>query len=87
MRALQAAQAESAALRMEVQVGSSIRVCVWRHVRVEPFCLQVPACGAAPAWGLRCVQGAVQWTVFLPITIQAWGLRGCWPIPYRPVRY
>ena len=72
--ALQAAQAESAALRMEVQVGQlDPRLRLAPCARVEPFLPAGTRLWGRTRLGLRCVQGAVQWTVFLPITIQAWG--------------
>lgn len=72
--ALQAAQAESAALRMEVQVGQlDPRLRLAPCARVEPFLPAGTRLWGRTRLGLRCVQDAVQWTVFLPITIQAWG--------------
>ena len=62
------------ALRMEVVVGTlDPRLRLAPCARVEPY---LPA--GARLWGrtrlgLRCVEGQVQWNVFLPVTIKAWG--------------
>lgn len=61
-------------LRMEVQVGQlDSRLRLAACAKVEPY---LPA--GARLWGrsrlgLRCLQGAVAWNVFLPITVKAWG--------------
>ena len=61
-------------LRMEVSVGQlDPRLRLAPCARVEPY---LPA--GARLWGrtrlgLRCVEGQVQWNVFLPVTIKAWG--------------
>ena len=72
--ALQRVQAGGSALRMEVVVGNlDPRLRLAPCARVEPY---LPA--GARLWGrtrlgLRCVEGQVQWNVFLPVTIKAWG--------------
>ena len=72
--ALQRVQAGGSALRMEVVVGTlDPRLRLAPCARVEPY---LPA--GARLWGrtrlgLRCVEGQVQWNVFLPVTIKAWG--------------
>ncbi|WP_313077563.1 flagellar basal body P-ring formation chaperone FlgA [Melaminivora sp.] len=61
-------------LRMEVEVGTlDSRLRLAPCEQVEPY---LPA--GARLWGrtrlgLRCVQGATRWNVFLPITVKAWG--------------
>lgn len=61
-------------LRMEVSVGSlDSRLRLAPCARVEPY---LPA--GARLWGrtrlgLRCVEGATAWNVFLPVTIKAFG--------------
>lgn len=72
--ALQRVQAGGSTLRMEVVVGTlDPRLRLAPCARVEPY---LPA--GARLWGrtrlgLRCVEGQVQWNVFLPVTIKAWG--------------
>jgi flagellar basal body P-ring formation protein FlgA len=67
-------QPPGATLRMEVSVGSlDSRLRLAPCARVEPY---LPA--GARLWGrtrlgLRCVEGASAWNVFLPVTIKAWG--------------
>jgi flagella basal body P-ring formation protein FlgA len=61
-------------LRMEVSVGAlDERLRLAPCARVEPY---LPA--GARLWGrtrlgLRCQEGAVRWTVFLPVTVKAYG--------------
>lgn len=61
-------------LRMEVSVGSlDPRLRLAPCARVEPY---LPA--GARLWGrtrlgLRCVEGATAWNVYLPVTIKAFG--------------
>ena len=63
-----------APLRMEVSVGAlDSRLRLAPCTRVEPY---VPT--GARLWGrtrlgLRCVEGATAWNVFLPVTIKAFG--------------
>jgi len=72
--ALQRVQAGGSALRMEVVVGTlDPRLRLAPCARVEPY---LPA--GARLWGrtrlgLRCVEGAVRWNVYLPITVKAFG--------------
>jgi len=76
--AVQAAQVNGAAaglpLRMEVSVGSlDPRLRLAPCSRVEPY---LPA--GARLWGrtrlgLRCLDGATRWNVFLPVTVKAFG--------------
>lgn len=70
------AQAPTGALplRLEVAVGQlDARLRLAACARVEPY---LPA--GARLWGrtrlgLRCLDGAVRWNVFLPITVKAYG--------------
>ena len=61
-----------AGARVDVQPGlADARLKLAPCTRAEPF---LPA--GVPAWGrtrvgLRCVEGAVAWTVYLPVTVQA----------------
>lgn len=73
--ALQQSQAAAALpLRMEVSVGAlDPRLRLAPCAQVEPY---LPA--GARLWGrtrlgLRCLQGATRWNVFLPITVKAFG--------------
>jgi flagellar basal body P-ring formation protein FlgA len=61
-------------LRMEVEVGQLDRrltLAPCRHV--QPYLPPNVRLWGRARLGLRCVQGAVNWNVFLPITIKAWG--------------
>jgi len=72
--ALAQAPAGALPLRLEVAVGPlDPRLRLAACARVEPY---LPA--GARLWGrtrlgLRCLDGAVRWNVFLPITVKAWG--------------
>ena len=65
---------QSTPLRMEVEVGAlDERLRLAPCTRVEPY---LPA--GARLWGrsrlgLRCLEGATRWNVFLPLTIKAYG--------------
>ena len=65
---------QSTPLRMEVDVGAlDERLRLAPCARVEPY---LPA--GARLWGrsrlgLRCLEGATRWNVFLPLTIKAYG--------------
>lgn len=65
---------QSSPLRMEVEVGAlDERLRLAPCARVEPY---LPA--GARLWGrsrlgLRCLEGATRWNVFLPLTIKAYG--------------
>lgn len=65
---------QSSPLRMEVEVGAlDERLRLAPCARVEPY---LPA--GARLWGrsrlgLRCLDGATRWNVFLPLTIKAYG--------------
>lgn len=65
---------QSSPLRMEVSVGElDARLRLAPCARIEPY---LPA--GARLWGrsrlgLRCLEGATRWNVFLPLTIKAFG--------------
>lgn len=73
--ALAQAQAGGAlALRMEVEVGAlDPRLRLAPCERVEPYLPAGTRLWGRARLGLRCVQGATRWNVFLPITVKAFG--------------
>ncbi len=74
--ALHQSQAAAGALplRMEVQIGQlDPRLRLAACARVEPYLPAGSRLWGRTRLGLRCVQGAVAWNVFLPITVKAWG--------------
>ena len=61
-------------LRPEVQVGLlDPRLRLAPCARVEPFLPQGARLWGRTRIGLRCADGATRWTVFLPVTVRAWG--------------
>ncbi|WP_180124718.1 flagellar basal body P-ring formation chaperone FlgA [Rhodoferax sp. BLA1] len=61
-------------LRMEVVVGQlDRRLTLAPCAHVEPYLPPNVRLWGKARLGLRCVQGAVKWNVFLPITIKAMG--------------
>jgi flagella basal body P-ring formation protein FlgA len=59
---------------MEVAVGSlDPRLRLAPCARVEPYLPAGSRLWGRTRLGLRCVEGQVQWNVFLPVTIKAWG--------------
>lgn len=61
-------------LRMEVQVGQlDSRLRLAACAKVEPYLPAGSRLWGRSRLGLRCLQGAVAWNVFLPITVKAWG--------------
>lgn len=72
--ALQRSMPAQSPLRMEVSVGQlDERLRLSPCARIEPY---LPA--GARLWGrtrlgLRCLEGATRWNVFLPVTVQAFG--------------
>lgn len=61
-------------LRMEVQLGQlDSRLRLAACARVEPYLPAGSRLWGRTRLGLRCLQGAVPWNVFLPITVKAWG--------------
>lgn len=74
--ALQQSQAGTGALplRMEVQIGQlDSRLRLAACAKVEPYLPAGSRLWGRTRLGLRCLQGAVAWNVFLPITVKAWG--------------
>lgn len=72
--ALAQAQANGSPLRMEVQLGQlDPRLRLAPCSRVEPYLPTGSRLWGRTRLGLRCVEGAVAWNVFLPITVKAWG--------------
>lgn len=70
----QAASARApAAARIEVQLGAlDSRLKLAPCSRTESFLPPGPAQGGKSRVGLRCVEGAVAWTVYLPVNIQVY---------------
>lgn len=72
--ALQRSMPAQSPLRMEVSVGQlDERLRLSPCTRIEPY---LPA--GARLWGrtrlgLRCLEGATRWSVFLPVTVKAYG--------------
>ncbi|MFY3384917.1 flagellar basal body P-ring formation chaperone FlgA [Paracidovorax sp. MALMAid1276] len=61
-------------LRMEVSVGSlDPRLRLAPCARVEPYLPVGARLWGRTRLGLRCVQGATAWNVFLPVTVKAYG--------------
>ena len=64
----------SMALRMEVQVGAlDSRMRLTACNKMEPFVPPNTRLWGRSRLGLRCLDGATRWTVFLPITVKAYG--------------
>lgn len=67
-------QAAGLPLRMEVSVGSlDSRLRLAPCARVEPYLPVGSRLWGATRLGLKCVEGATAWNVFLPVTIRAFG--------------
>lgn len=61
-------------LRMEVSVGSlDSRLRLAPCARVEPYLPTGSRLWGRTRIGLRCVEGATAWNVFLPVTVKAFG--------------
>ncbi|WP_374606292.1 flagellar basal body P-ring formation chaperone FlgA [Diaphorobacter nitroreducens] len=72
--ALAQAQASGLPLRMEVSVGAlDSRLRLAPCARVEPYLPTGARLWGRTRLGLRCVEGATRWNVFLPITVKAFG--------------
>ncbi len=76
--AVQAAQANGATaglpLRMEVSVGAlDPRLRLAPCSRVEPYLPTGARLWGRTRLGLRCLDGATRWNVFLPVTVKAFG--------------
>ncbi|SDP93468.1 flagella basal body P-ring formation protein FlgA [Rhodoferax sp. OV413] len=69
-----AASANGMALRMEVAVGAlDARLRLSPCAKVEPFVPQGTRLWGRSRVGLRCLDGATRWSVFLPVTVKAFG--------------
>lgn len=72
--ALAQAQPGALPLRMEVSVGQlDPRLRLAPCARVEPYLPAGTRLWGRTRLGLRCVDGATRWNVFLPITVKAFG--------------
>ncbi|BFO57683.1 MULTISPECIES: flagellar basal body P-ring formation chaperone FlgA [Comamonadaceae] len=74
--ALQRSQVSGGAmpLRMEVSVGQlDSRLRLAPCARVEPYLPAGSRLWGRTRLGLRCVEGATAWNVFLPVTVKAYG--------------
>lgn len=61
-------------LRMEVSIGAlDSRLRLAPCARVEPYLPAGSRLWGRTRLGLRCVEGATAWNVFLPVTVKAWG--------------
>ncbi|MBX9833651.1 MAG: flagellar basal body P-ring formation protein FlgA, partial [Burkholderiaceae bacterium] len=61
-------------LRMEVSVGTlDSRLRLAPCAKVEPYLPVGARLWGRTRLGLRCVQGATPWNVFLPVTVKAYG--------------
>lgn len=69
-----AAQNAALPLRMEVQVGAlDPRLKLAACQRAEPYLPPGTRLWGKTRVGVRCVQGAGRWNVFLPVTVKAFG--------------
>ena len=65
---------DAAPLRMEVSVGElNSRLQLAACAKVEPYIPAGMRLWGKTRLGLRCVEGASKWNVFLPVTIRAFG--------------
>ena len=65
---------QSSPLRMEVEVGAlDERLRLAPCARVEPYLPPGARLWGRSRLGLRCLEGATRWNVFLPLTIKAYG--------------
>jgi flagella basal body P-ring formation protein FlgA len=66
--------ANGAALRMEVSVGAlDARLRLTPCAKVEPFMPPGTRLWGKSRIGLRCLDGVTRWSVFLPVTVKAFG--------------
>lgn len=71
---LQQMPAENTGLRMEVSLGQlDARLRLTPCARVEPYLPTGSRLWGRTRLGLRCLEGATRWNVFLPMTVKAWG--------------
>ncbi|MGL4807163.1 MAG: flagellar basal body P-ring formation chaperone FlgA [Giesbergeria sp.] len=69
-----AAVTEASPLRLEVVVGSpDPHLRLAPCARVEPYLPTGARLWGRTRLGLRCVEGAARWNVFLPVTVKAFG--------------
>ncbi|WP_151194595.1 flagellar basal body P-ring formation chaperone FlgA [Candidatus Symbiobacter mobilis] len=69
-------------LRLDVEVGAlDPRLRLAPCNRVEPYVPPGNRLWGRTRVGLRCVEGATRWNVFLPVTVRAWG--SAWVIKGR----
>lgn len=67
-------QAEASVLRPEVILGNlDPRLRLAPCARVEPYLPTGTRLWGRSRIGLRCLEGAVRWNVFVPVTVKAWG--------------
>ena len=65
---------DGVALRMEVEVGAlDSRLRLAPCANVEPYLPPGQRLWGKTRLGMRCLDGAVRWNVFLPVTVHAWG--------------
>jgi flagellar basal body P-ring formation protein FlgA len=61
-------------LRPEVIMGSlDARLQLTPCARIEPYLPPGTRLWGRSRVGLRCLEGAVRWNVFMPVTVKAWG--------------
>ena len=61
-------------LRPEVIMGSlDTRLQLTPCARIEPYLPPGTRLWGRSRVGLRCLEGAVRWNVFMPVTVKAWG--------------
>ena len=61
-------------LRPEVIMGSlDARLQLTPCARIEPYLPPGTRLWGRSRVGLRCLEGAVRWSVYLPVTVKAWG--------------
>jgi len=64
----------NAPLRLEVSVGAlDQRLKLAPCNKVEPFVPTGTRLWGRSRLGLRCAEGSTRWSVFLPVTVKAWG--------------
>ncbi|MFT4241269.1 MAG: flagellar basal body P-ring formation chaperone FlgA [Acidovorax sp.] len=69
-----AQNAQALPLRMEVSVGTlDPRLTLAPCARVQPYLPAGSKLWGRTRLGLKCVEGAVAWNVFLPVTVRAFG--------------
>lgn len=66
--------ANSAITRVEIELGSlNPRLRLAPCQRIQPYLPPRTSLWGASRIGLRCVEGPTHWSVYLPITVHAWG--------------